>query len=129
MVLKARFLLLLFALAMPRGAAAEVPRPEEVVLPVRDYLALIEKGEAAEKERRRRATARETPVAEVTSQRVRVSLGDQDMAEVTADYEVLVQGEPKGPIVLPVTGVPRKAEVRSLDGKATGAALGIGAQE
>ena len=27
------------------------------------------------------------------------------MAEVTADYEVLVQGEPKGPVVLPVTGV------------------------
>ncbi|HEY0556316.1 MAG TPA: carboxypeptidase-like regulatory domain-containing protein [Thermoanaerobaculia bacterium] len=136
MVLKARFLLLLFALAMPRGAAAEVPRPEEVVLPVRDYLALIEKGEAAEKERQRRATARETPVAEVTSQRVRVSLGDQDMAEVTADYEVLVQGEPKGPIVLPVTGVPRKAEVRSTSGNsgnsgnggnASGAALSAGA--
>jgi hypothetical protein len=126
MVLKARFLLLFFALAIPRGAAAEVPRPEEVSLPVRDYLALIEKGEAAEKERLRRGSARETPVAEVTSQRVRVVLGAGDMAEVTADYEVLVHGEPKGPIVLPVTGVPRKAEVRSMDGGATGAALSAG---
>ncbi len=130
MVLKARFLLLLFALAMPRGAAAEVPRPEEVSLPVRDYLALIERGEAAEKERLRRASAREAPVAEITSQHVRVSLGDKDVAEVTADYEILVQGEPKGPIVLPVTGVPRKAEVRSAGGNggnASGAALSAGA--
>jgi hypothetical protein len=126
MVLKARFLLLLFALAIPRGAAAEVPRPEEVVLPVKDYLALIEKGEAAEKERLRREASRETPVAEVTSQHVRVVLGDKDVAEVTADYEVLVQGSPKGPILLPVTGVPRRAEVRSLDGKVTGAALSAG---
>jgi hypothetical protein len=126
MVLKARFLLLLFALAMPRGAAAEVPRPDEVVLPVKDYLALIEKGEAAEKERRRLEASRETPVAEVTSQHVRVVLGDKDVAEVTADYEVLVQGSPKGPILLPVTGVPRRAEVRALDGKATGAALSAG---
>jgi hypothetical protein len=130
MVLKARFLLLFFVLAMPRGAAAEVPRPEEVSLPVRDYLALIEKGEAAEKERQRRASTREAPVAEITSQRVRVSLGDKDVAEVTADYEILVQGEPKGPIVLPVTGVPRKAEVRSAGGNggnASGAALSAGA--
>ena len=35
---------------------------------------------------------------------------DRWVAEVTADYEVLVQGEPRGPVVLPVTGMPRKAE-------------------
>jgi hypothetical protein len=140
MVLRPRFFLkkivlllvpLLPVLAVPRGvlaqvSAAQAPRPEEVVLPVKDYLALIEKGEAAEKERRRLEASRATPVAEVTSQRVRVVLGDKDVAEVTADYEVLVQGSPKGPILLPVTGVPRRAEVRSLDGKATGAALSAG---
>jgi hypothetical protein len=125
MVLRPRFFLVLF-LMLPHGLAAEVPRPEEVVLPVKDYLALIEKGEAAEKERRRRDASRETPVAEVTSQRVRVVLGDGDVAEVTADYEVLVQGVPKGPVLLPVTGVPQRAEVRSLGGDASGAALSAG---
>jgi hypothetical protein len=114
MIPGSRFLLGLLALALAvPGAAADVPRPQEVMLPVKDYLALIEKGEAAEKERRRRDASREAPVAEVTSQRVRVVLGDKDMAEVTADYEVLVQGVPKGPVVLPVTGVPRDALVKS----------------
>jgi hypothetical protein len=128
MTLKIRFVpgLLALALAVPGGAAAETPRPQEVMLPVKDYLALIEKGEAAEKERQRRESAREAPVAEVTSQRVRVVLGDGDVAEVTADYEVLVQGVPKGPIVLPVTGVPQRAEVRSMGGAASGAALSAG---
>ncbi len=128
MVLRPRFFAGLLALALmaPYGVAAEVPRPEEVVLPVKDYLALIEKGEAAERDRKRRDASRETPVAEVTSQRVRVVLGEGDVAEVTADYEVLVQGVPKGPVVLPVTGVPQRAEVRSLGGDVSGAALSAG---
>jgi hypothetical protein len=42
---------------------------------------------------------------------------------VSSRYEVLVQGEPKGPVVLPVTGVPQEA---SVDG--TGAALSAGAR-
>jgi hypothetical protein len=114
MIPGSRFLLGLLALALAvPGAAADVPRLQEVMLPVKDYLALIEKGEAAEKERRRRDASREAPVAEVTSQRVRVVLGDKDLAEVTADYEVLVQGVPKGPVALPVTGVPRSALVKS----------------
>ena len=118
MVLKSRFLVVIplgvlaLALARPAGAA-DVPRPQEVVLPVKDYLALVEKGEAAEKDRLRREGSREAPVAEVTSQRVRVVLGDKDLAEVTADYEVLVQGEPKAPVILPVTGVPRSALVKT----------------
>ena len=107
---------------MPCAAAAEAPR-SEITLVLKDYLALVEKGDAAEKERQRRESSREAPVAEVVSQRVRVALGDGDVAEVTADYEVLVQGEPKGPVVLPVTGVPRKAEV-----KTPGAALSAGAK-
>ncbi|HEY0512248.1 MAG TPA: hypothetical protein VGH73_10105 [Thermoanaerobaculia bacterium] len=109
-------ILLLVLAAAPAasfGEAAEAPRPGEVSLPVKEYLNLVEQGEAAEKERLRRESSREAPVAEVTSQRVRVSLGDGDVAEVTADYEVLVQGHPKGPVVLPVTGVPRKADIRT----------------
>jgi hypothetical protein len=134
MVLNSRSLVVIplgvlaLALALP-GAAADVPRLQEVVLPVKDYLALVEKGEAAEKERRRREASREMPVAEVTSQRVRVVLGDKDVAEVTAGYDVLVEGEPKGPVALPVTGVPQRAEVRSADGKTSGAALTVGPRE
>ncbi len=117
-------LLLIPALAavIPSVAAAEAPR-SEITLVLKDYLALVERGDAAEKERQRRESSREAPVAEVVSQRVRVALGEGDVAEVTADYEVLVQGEPKGPVVLPVTGVPRKAEV-----KTPGAALSAGAK-
>ena len=124
MVLKSRVSLpiLILTLAIPHGAAAEAPR-SEITLVLKDYLALVEKGDAAEKERQRRESSREAPVAEVVSQRVRVALGDGDVAEVTADYEVLVQGEPKGPVVLPMTGVPRKAEV-----KTPGAALSAGAK-
>jgi hypothetical protein len=124
MVLKSRALLsiAILALAIPHGAAAEAPR-SEITLVLKDYLALVEKGDAAEKERQRRESSREAPVAEVVSQRVRVALGEGDVAEVTANYEVLVQGEPKGPVVLPVTGVPRRAEV-----KTSGAALSAGAK-
>jgi hypothetical protein len=137
MVLKTRILVVmsLGALALARpSVAADVPRPQEVVLPVKDYLALVEKGEAAEKERRRREASREAPVAEITSQRVRVVLGDKDVAEVTAGYEVLVQGEPRGPVALPVTGVPQRAEVRlvgdkTAEGKTSGAALTVGTRE
>jgi hypothetical protein len=110
------------ALLAPCANAAEPPR-SEITLVLKDYLALVEKGDAAAKERQRRESSREASVAEVVSQRVRVVLGDGDVAEVTAEYEVLVQGEPKGPVVLPVTGVPRKAEV-----KTPGAALSAGAQ-
>jgi hypothetical protein len=100
--------------------AAEPPR-SEITLTLKDYLDLVEKGDAADKARLQREASREAPVAEVTSQRVRVALGEKDMAEVTADYEVLVSGVPKGPIVLPVTGVPREATVSP-----AGAALSAG---
>jgi hypothetical protein len=125
MVLKTRIFMVFLALALLRSRSgfAEPPRPEEVSLPVKEYLELIEKGEAAAKERQGRESAREAPVAEVVSQRVRVSLDEGDVAEVTADYEVLVQGRPEGPVVLPVTGVPRNASVQP-----SGAALSAGAK-
>ncbi|HEY4587665.1 MAG TPA: hypothetical protein VII86_00470, partial [Thermoanaerobaculia bacterium] len=113
----------LLAVLLAARAQADPPRPNEVVVPVRDYLALEERAEAAEKERQRREAARETPVAEVVSQQVRVSLGQEDVAEVAAHYEVLVQGEPGCPLVLPVTGVPREARVDQ-----PGAALSAGAK-
>ena len=97
-------------LSVATARAAEPPR-SEITLALKDYLDLVERGDAAEKEQRRREASREAPVAEVTAQRVSVVLGDRDVAEVTADYEVLVQGVPRGPVVLPVTGVPRETSV------------------
>jgi hypothetical protein len=105
--------ILLLCLLVPSvgtAQAAEPPR-SEITLVLKDYLDLVEKGDAAEKARLQREASRESPVAEVTSQRVRVVLGDKDVAEVTADYEVLVTGTPKCPVTLPVTGMPREATV------------------
>jgi hypothetical protein len=115
-------LALVLALFAPHAYAADPPR-SEITLPLKDYLSLVEQGDAAEKERQRREASREAPVAEVVSQQVRVSLGQEDVAEVAARYEVLVQGEPGCPVVLPVTGVPREAGV-----DAPGAALSAGAK-
>ncbi len=115
-------LALLLILLAPPALHADPPRAE-VTLPLKDYLALVEQGDAAEKERQRREASREAPVAEVVSEQVRVSLGQQDVAEVAARYEVLVQGDPKGPVVLPVTGVPQEARV-----DVPGAALSAGAK-
>ncbi|HEX6903011.1 MAG TPA: carboxypeptidase-like regulatory domain-containing protein [Thermoanaerobaculia bacterium] len=104
--------LLIFVLAVCRGWAAEAPSPGEVTLPLKDYLTLVETVERVEKERQERAERREAPVAEVVSQRVRVALTGDDTADVTSEMEVLVQGAPEKPVTLPVTGVPRQAEVK-----------------
>jgi hypothetical protein len=129
MVLRLRALssVAILLLAIPCARAEEAPR-SEITLVLKDYLDLVEKGDAAEKERLRRDASREAPVAEVTSQHVRVVLGEKDVAEVTADYEVLVQGVPKGPVVLPVTGVPQRSEVKTLSAATAGAALSAGAK-
>ena len=46
--------MVLFLAFLALGAHADPPRPNEVVVPVKDYLALEERAEAAEKERQRR---------------------------------------------------------------------------
>ncbi len=63
----------------------------------------------------------------MVSQKVRLVIeagGDDETAAATTELEILVQGVPQGPIALPVSGVPQKAEVR-LTGSAgaNGAAL------
>src|SRR5262245_42249759 len=37
----------------------------------------------------------------------------EETAAVSSEFEVLIQGEPNGPVVLPVAGVPREAEVKA----------------
>jgi hypothetical protein len=120
MVLKTRIrpsFLLALALALipavsPPARAVETPRPGEVNLPLKDYLALVDKAEAIEKERARQIVLRQAPVAEVVSQKVRVVIDDEETAAATTELEILVQGVPKGPIALPVSGVPQKSEVK-----------------
>lgn len=117
MVLRRRFpivfavLFLIVFLIVARGQAQE-KRPGEVSLPLKDYLALVETVERVEKENARKVSQREAPVAEVVSQRVGIVIQGQETATVHSEFEVLIQGEPKGPVSLPVAEVPIETEVR-----------------
>lgn len=114
MVLRHRFLaVVVLVLAASRSGAQEAPRPGEVNLPLKEYLSLVETVERVERERARQQALREAPVAEVVAQRVAVVIESEEAASVTSELEVLIQGDPKGPVRLPVAGVPRDAEVKA----------------
>lgn len=85
-------------------------RPGEVVLPLKDYLALVEAAEAAQKTRAERARQQAAPLTEIVSQRVAAVLEDGE-ARVTSEFEVLVQGHPDRPVALPLAGYPATVEV------------------
>ncbi|HEX5715775.1 MAG TPA: hypothetical protein VF179_06430 [Thermoanaerobaculia bacterium] len=85
-------------------------RPGEVVLPLKDYLALVEAAEAAQKSRTERARQQVAPLAEIVSQRVTAVLEDGE-ARVTTEFDVLVQGHPDRPVALPLAGYPATVEV------------------
>jgi hypothetical protein len=138
MVLKMRVLVLTVTLLMsiavsPVLRAADGPRPGEVMLPLKDYLSLVETVERLDRERTQRQARREEPLAEVVSQRLRIVLRE-DTADVTSEFEVLVQGEPKGPVSLPIAGVPLEVETKTLGvavptaGPAAAAAVTAGAK-
>ncbi len=84
-----------------------------MTLPLRDYLALVDRGDAIERERAESAAHGEAPVAEVVAQRTMIRIGDR-VAEVTARFEALVQGHPKEPLRLPFAGLLAGAEVQRL---------------
>ncbi len=86
-----------------------------VTLPLRDYLALVDRGDALERERAEAAAHREAPVAEVVAQRTVVRIGERT-AELTAHFEALVQGHPQEPLRLPFAGLLAGAEVHPLAG-------------
>jgi hypothetical protein len=100
----------LLGLAATVASADDKPAPNEVILPLHDYLALVEKGEALERERARAAARNEAPVAEVVTQRTSVVIGDEE-AEITAHFEALIQGHPKEPLLLPFRGLAAKVDV------------------
>ncbi|HEX3126595.1 MAG TPA: hypothetical protein VH394_04635, partial [Thermoanaerobaculia bacterium] len=110
MVLK-RFLpigLLLTLLAVP--ARSEEPAPGEVLLPLKDYLALVDTAEAAQKARAERIKLQAAPLAEIVSQSTAAVLEDGE-ARVTSRFEVLIQGHPDRPVALPMAGYPATVEV------------------
>lgn len=109
MVLKRLLPIGLIAVLFVSSLRAE-ERAGEVVLPLKDYLSLVEAGEAAQRTRQERARQQAAPLAEVVSQRVSAVLED-DEARVTSEFEVLVQGHPDKPVVLPLAGYPATVEV------------------
>lgn len=110
MVLK-RFLpigLLLTLLAAP--VRSEEPGPGEVLLPLKDYLTLVESAEAAQRVRAERIKLQAAPLAEIVSQSTAAVLEDGE-ARVTTRFEVLIQGHPDKPLALPLAGYPATVEV------------------
>jgi hypothetical protein len=101
---------LALSLLLAPALSAEEPGPGEVVLPLKDYLALVESAEAAQRTRAERARLQAAPLAEVVSQRTATFLEDGE-ARVTSEFEVLVQGHPDKPVMLPLAGYPATVEV------------------
>lgn len=101
---------LTIVLLAPALRAAE-GKPGEVVLPLKDYLALVEAAESAQKARVERARRQAAPLVEIVSQRVAAVVEDGE-ARVTTELEVLVQGHPDRPVALPLAGYPATVEVR-----------------
>src|SRR3954468_14868918 len=108
----------------PALRAADTLRPGEMSLPLKEYLSLVESVERLDRDHAKRQASREEPLAEVTSQRVRIVL-KEDTADVTYDFEVLVQGEPKGPVSLPIAGVPLDVEAKTLSTAGPGATTAV----
>jgi len=137
----------LLVLAAPGPAAAqtatddEAPRPGEVSLPLRDYLALAESAERAEQARAAAKLRHEPPLAEVVAQRTTVEVAEaaeideiggsgeiaaggtargagaagaarEGEARMVSDLEVLVQGHPQSRLALPLAGVALAVEVQ-----------------
>jgi hypothetical protein len=85
----------------------------EVKLPLRDYLALVQRAEEVARAEAAAIEAAEAPVAELTSQRTSIGW-EESGAELTTTYEVQLRGRPTSGVVLPVTGLVWSAEIRPL---------------
>jgi len=86
------------------AAAAAEPAAGQVKLPLRDYLALVESVESAQRARGATESRTEPSVAELISQKTSVVFGE-DNAEVTSVYETDFRGPSPRPLPLPLTGI------------------------
>jgi hypothetical protein len=112
----------IFFLVLSRGAVLAESTDAKVMLPLRDYLSLVETAERLERQRAEELARQETPVAEVVSQRVSLAVGGSE-AEVASDFEVLLQGKVLRPVLLPLAGFPEKIEIRDEAGRTGTAAV------
>jgi hypothetical protein len=98
-------------LALAAFAPVLALEPDRVVkLPLKDYLALVEKAESVVRSAARPTPVPEPQVAEIASQKTSIRLLD-DTAEVNTSYEVELRGEPSRPVTLPLTGVAAKISI------------------
>ncbi|HKV09836.1 MAG TPA: carboxypeptidase-like regulatory domain-containing protein [Thermoanaerobaculia bacterium] len=128
MVLKSRFLLMTFGLLLLASfaRAAEAPAPGEVVLPLKDYLTLVEAAERIEKDKAEKAASREVPVAQVIEQEISIRVAEEaKSAEADWRFEVLVQGTPVKPVPLPIQGFASEVEVRPASPSGKGATVAM----
>ncbi len=112
----------LVVLLLVGGAAFAQPVPSEVSFPLKDYLSLVETVERVERQRAEELARQETPVAEVVSQHISVTV-DGSEAGIVSDFEVLLQGKILRPVLLPAAGFPETIEIRDEAGKTGTAAV------
>jgi hypothetical protein len=106
--------------AAPR-ATADGPPAGEVVLPLGDYLALVEAAERAERAAAEAKARSEAPAAAVTAEKVAVVFGEDEGTAETL-LEVRFEGIPKDPVRLPLTGLAESVEVEPAAGASVAAA-------
>ena len=105
------------------AAAPVAPPGGEVKLPLRDYLALVERVEAADAARGRASRQSEPSVAELVSQRVSLTIEDAS-AEVLSSFEVELRGRVSETVTLPLTGVAGRITVEPPGAAAVSSAPG-----
>jgi hypothetical protein len=98
------------------------PVSAQVQLPLQDYLSLVETVERIERQRAEEIARQVAPVAEVVSQRLAVTVGETE-TELSADFEVLLQGKLLQPVHLPLAGIAESIVVRDAAGRAGGASV------
>lgn len=112
-----KFKLLLLTVLVSGMAAALAG---QVKMPLKDYLALVEKAEQIERAAAAAVPEKpEPPVAEVVSQVTGITLHNEH-GETVIDCEVLLQGSPLQPVLIPVPGLVRRVTVTPPEGAAAG---------
>ena len=95
--------------------ATAVPGPSvgEVKLPLRDYIALVERIEAQSAAAAAARARAEAPVAELVAQRIVLTFADHG-AELAATYDVEIRGSATAPVLLPLSGMASKVTVEPI---------------
>lgn len=99
-----------FAAFAMLAVAAPKPAAGEVKLPLREYLALVERIEVQDAAATAARARAEAPVAELVAQRLVLTFADHG-ADLAATYDVEVRGTVTAPVLLPLIGVASKVTV------------------